>query len=171
MTKVTNIYIDTTGFTDEQYAAADSAMDGLKSSDIIGWPVGDIHPDTKAYPILCIDCAGDRQYQNNVDEFDEDDDAKYCQPVLLSDLVEMKLRANYEESLKLKKFRIIVDGKPADDNLQPITVIDRMTPEKERDIVCAVSSSLYSARLISTDAYRVIINSMADYAEANDTQP
>ena len=170
MTKVTNIYIDTTGFTDEQYAATDKALDELKSGDIAGHGSHE-GPKIKHYRVMTLDHHGNRWYYNSVAQMLKSPNACECTQVSLSDLVEMGVRANYEESLKLKKFRIIVDGKSADNSSQPITTIDRMTPEKERDIVCAVSSGLYSARLISTDTYRVIINSMADYAEANDTQP
>ena len=170
MTKVTNIYIDTTGFTAERYAITERAIDELKTGSNRGW-LGLEDPADKSYRVLTLDCDGNRGYYDNVSQMRKSPNSFGCQPVSLSDLVEMEMRANYEESLKLKKFRIIVDGKSADNSSQPITTIDRMTPEKERDIVCAVSSGLYSARLISTDAYRVISNSMADSAEANDTQP
>ena len=170
MTKVTNIYIDTNGLNDEQYAAADKALDELKSGDIVGHGSHE-GPKSKHYLVMVLDHHGNRWYYNSAAQMLKSPNACKCQPVLLSDLVEMKLRANYEESLKLKKFRVIVDGKPSDNNSQPITTIDRMTPEKERAIVNGVVDALLSNRLISKMAHGVVTGAMQGYYSANDTQP
>ena len=170
MTKVTNIYIDTTGFTAEQYAVADKTIGELKTGNECGW--GGVHyPDEKNYAVLTLDCDGERGYYDNVSQMRKSPNSFGCQPVSLSDLVEMELRANYEESLKLKKFRIIVDGKPADDKGRQITTIDRMAPEKERAIVNGVMDALLSNRLISKMAHGVVTGAMQGYYSANDTQP
>lgn len=170
MTAVTNIYIDTTGFDDGQRDIAERAIDELKTGSRRGF-FGLEDPKDKEYRVLTLDCDGDRGYYDSVARMRRSPYSRKCQPVLLSDLVEMKLRADYEESLKLKKFRTIVDGKPADDNRQPITVIDRMTPEKERAIVSGVMDGLLSNRLISKMAHGVVTGAMHGYCAANDTQP
>ena len=88
MTKVTNIYIDTTGFTDEQYDKTNKALDELKGNGFEGWSLEEAAKPAHA-TFLFLDCDGCRQY------FDDLEEAKHyfllrdCRPASFDELLEM----------------------------------------------------------------------------------
>ena len=88
MTKVTNIYIDTTGFTAEQYAITERAIDELKTGQRRGW-LGIESPIDKAYRVLTLDRDGDRGYYDSVGQMRGAKYSSSCKPVTLEKLLEM----------------------------------------------------------------------------------
>ena len=163
MAKVTNIYIDTTGFTDEQYAAADSAMDALKSIKQAGWPVGDASPRFKRYPVLGIGASGERQHLNTVDELLCAASTRSCVKIGLHDLLLLQMESVAGKSMEIGKLTLTANP--------PITTIDRMTPERERAVVNGLMDALLSNRLISKMSHGVVTGAMQGYYSANDTPP
>ena len=164
MTKVTNIYIDTTGFTDEQYAVADKTIGELKTGNKRRWE-GVHYPDEKNYAVLTLDCDGDRGYYDSVEQMRKSPHSCKCQPVSPSDLVKMKMRAKYGEPLDLSGLKMMITGKLAEAVGQPIEVIEGITPEREEVVVSEMASGLYSAGIVSLEAYRAVKNAIHIYAK------